>query len=101
MEEDPSKETIILYLENKGMKVINSHEEYVANILFKNRILTLKGQAFEAHFFSRKGCRNWFKVVYFSVKGLIIKCINLYQFEGDYFGIWKVERSRCERIMET
>lgn len=54
-----------------------------------------------AGFVFRKGCINWFKVVYFSVKGLIIKCINLYQFEGDYFGIWKVERSRCERIMET
>lgn len=56
---------------------------------------------FVTGFFSRKGCINWVKVVYFSVKGLIIKCITLYQFEGDYFGIWKVERSRCERVMET
>jgi len=52
LEEDPYKEKIILNLENKGVKVINSHEEYVANILFKNRILTLKGQAFEDFFVS-------------------------------------------------
>ena len=83
------------------MKVINSHEEYVANILFKNRILTLKGQAFEAGFFFRKECIKWGKVVYFNMKDLMVKGYVFIVFEGDYFGVWKIVRSRCKRIMET
>lgn len=54
-----------------------------------------------AGFFFRKECIKWGKVVYFNMKNLMVKGYVFIVFEGDYFGVWKIARSRCKRIMET